>query len=39
MLTGERASWRQHGIHYGQSHNLYDMPAVIADIVLNRRTG
>lgn len=39
MLTGDRASWRQRGIHYGQHHNLYDMPAVIADIVLNRRTG
>lgn len=39
MLTSERADWRRHGIDYGQMHNLYDMPAVIADIVLNRRTG
>jgi len=38
MLTADRAPWRQGGIHYGQTHNLYDMPAVIADIVLNRRT-
>lgn len=37
MLTLERAPWREAGIHYGATHNLYDMPAVVADIVLKRR--
>lgn len=35
MLTGERSQWRTNGIRYGQEHNLYDMPAVVADIVLS----
>lgn len=39
MLTSERAPWREAGIHYGRTRNLYDMPAVVADIVLNRRKG
>lgn len=39
MLTSERSEWRSNGIRYGQDNNLYDMPAVAADIILNRRTG
>jgi UDP-glucose:(heptosyl)LPS alpha-1,3-glucosyltransferase len=37
MLTTERGGWRANGIRYGEQHNLYDMPAVVADIVLKRR--
>ncbi len=37
MLTADRAAWRQHGIHYGQTRNLYDMPVVAANILLNRK--
>jgi hypothetical protein len=36
-LTTERGGWRANGIRYGEQHNLYDMPAVVADIVLKRR--
>ncbi|HTR00782.1 MAG TPA: glycosyltransferase family 4 protein, partial [Candidatus Acidoferrum sp.] len=37
MLTADRSEWRQNGIDYGQTHNLYDMPTVAADILLNHR--
>ena len=36
MLKAERSAWRQNGIHYGQTRNLYDMPLAVADILLNR---
>ncbi len=35
MLNTDRAGWRQHGIRYGQTSNLYDMPTVVADILLH----
>jgi UDP-glucose:(heptosyl)LPS alpha-1,3-glucosyltransferase len=34
MLSADRSAWRQQGIAYGQQHNLYDMPTVVAGLLL-----
>lgn len=34
MLSADRSRWRDNGIRYGQTRSLYDMPAVVADILL-----
>jgi UDP-glucose:(heptosyl)LPS alpha-1,3-glucosyltransferase len=39
MLTQERSAWRAQGIAYGQQHNLYDMPTVVAELLLRNATG
>jgi len=38
MLKAGRQPWRQNGIQYGQTRNLYDMPLLVADILLQHRT-
>jgi UDP-glucose:(heptosyl)LPS alpha-1,3-glucosyltransferase len=34
MLQADRSDWRANGIRYGQTHNLYDMPQTVANIIL-----
>jgi len=34
MLQADRSAWRANGIRYGQQHNLYDMPQVVAGLIL-----
>ncbi len=38
MLGADRSAWRQQGILYGQTRNLYDMPQVAANILLDGGT-
>lgn len=35
MLQSDRSTWRNNGIRYGQTQNLYDMPATVAALLLN----
>jgi UDP-glucose:(heptosyl)LPS alpha-1,3-glucosyltransferase len=37
MLIVDRSAWRYNGIVYGQRNNLYDMPSVVADILLGEQ--
>lgn len=34
MLESDRSAWKAAGIDYGRSHDLYSLPAVVADIIL-----
>lgn len=33
MLRADRSAWRANGIRYGQTHNLYDMPQTVAQLL------
>lgn len=35
----ERAAWRQHGIAFGRTHDLYSLPERAGDIILARAAG
>jgi UDP-glucose:(heptosyl)LPS alpha-1,3-glucosyltransferase len=37
MLRSDRGEWRRNGIHYGQTQDLYDMPATVAALLLQHK--
>jgi UDP-glucose:(heptosyl)LPS alpha-1,3-glucosyltransferase len=37
MLQTDRRAWRENGIHYGRTQDLYDMPARVASLLLQHK--
>jgi UDP-glucose:(heptosyl)LPS alpha-1,3-glucosyltransferase len=39
MLESDRSGWKAAGINYGRSHDLYSMPRILAEAILEQRDG